>query len=185
MREIEDWELRVGRADPDGYDAFMERLEECRGVLAAMLSADPDGIALTHSTTEALNHAVFGLDWRPGRPDRDDRRGAPWPELDRSGRWPGGPGVEVDVVEAGDGRRRGTDRRRRPGVDEAPDADDRPLSCPLDDRRRAARRGDRRSRRASRRLVRRRRRPVGRRRSRVDAGRVSARTSSASRARSG
>ena len=80
MREVEDWELRVGRADPDGYDAFMERLEECRGVLAAMLSADPDGIALTHSTTEALNHAVFGLDWRPGDRIVTTDFGAPWPE---------------------------------------------------------------------------------------------------------
>ena len=57
MREIEDWELRVGRADPDGYIDFAERMDECRGVLAAMLTADLDGIGLTHGATEALNHA--------------------------------------------------------------------------------------------------------------------------------
>jgi L-cysteine/cystine lyase len=101
MREMEDWELRVGRADPDGYDAFAERLEECRGVLAATLSAEPDAVGLTHGTTEAMNQAVFGLDWRPG--DRIVTTDAEHPGL-------AGPiwsvraraGVEVDVVAAGD-----------------------------------------------------------------------------------
>jgi L-cysteine/cystine lyase len=101
MREIEDWELRVGRADPDGDVAFAERLEECRGVLAAMLSADPDGVGLTHGATEALNHAVFGLDWQPG--DRIVTTDAEHPGLT-------GPiwsvraraGVEVDIVAVGE-----------------------------------------------------------------------------------
>jgi L-cysteine/cystine lyase len=100
MREMEDWELRVGRADPDSHDAFMERLEECRGVLAAMLSADPDGIALTHSTTEALNHAVFGFDWRPGDhllttdAEHPGLSGPMWSVSKRAG-------VMVDIVEVG------------------------------------------------------------------------------------
>ncbi len=97
MREIEDWELRVGRADPDGYIDFAERMDECRGVLAAMLTADLDGIGLTHGATEALNHALFALDWRPG--DRIVTTDAEHPGLS-------GPiwsiraraGVEVDVV---------------------------------------------------------------------------------------
>lgn len=97
MREIEDWELRVGRADPDGYIAFAERMDECRGVLAAMLTGDLDGIGLTHGATEALNHALFAIDWRPG--DRIVTTDAEHPGLS-------GPiwsvhtraGVEVDVV---------------------------------------------------------------------------------------
>ncbi|HVQ22175.1 MAG TPA: aminotransferase class V-fold PLP-dependent enzyme [Candidatus Saccharimonadia bacterium] len=97
MRAIEDWELRVGRADPDGYIDFAERLDECRGVLAAMLTADLDGIGLTHGATEALNHALFAIDWRPG--DRIVTTDAEHPGLT-------GPiwsiraraGVEVDVV---------------------------------------------------------------------------------------
>lgn len=99
MREIEDWELRVGRADPDGYEAFAERLEECRGVLAAMLSAEPDAVGLTHGTTEAMNHAVFGLDWRPG--DRIVTTDAEHPGL-AGPIWSVGvrSGVEVDVVAA-------------------------------------------------------------------------------------
>ena len=97
MREVEDWELRVGRADPDGYIAFAERLDECRGVLSAMLTADLDGIGLTHGATEALNHALFAIDWRPG--DRIVTTDAEHPGLS-------GPiwsvraraGLEVDVV---------------------------------------------------------------------------------------
>ncbi len=100
MREIEDWELRVGRADADGELAFAERLDECRGVLAAMLSTDHAGVGLTHGATEAMNHAVFGLDWQPG--DRILTTDAEHPGL-------AGPiwsvraraAVEVDVVAAG------------------------------------------------------------------------------------
>src|SRR3990172_7593899 len=68
MRELEDWEERVGRADPAGWDAFLERMDECRGVLAALLSAGPESIALTHSTTDGMNIATWGVDWRPGDP---------------------------------------------------------------------------------------------------------------------
>lgn len=97
MREVEDWELRVGRADLDGYIAFEERMDECRGVLAAMITGDLDGIGLTHGATEALNHALFAIDWRPG--DRIVTTDAEHPGLS-------GPiwsvrtraGVEVDVV---------------------------------------------------------------------------------------
>jgi len=99
MREVEDWELRVGRGDPDSRLAFMDRMDECRGVLAAMLSADPDGIGLTHSTTEALNQAIFALDWQPGDrivttdAEHPGLLGPMWSVRTRSG-------VEVDVVEA-------------------------------------------------------------------------------------
>ncbi len=57
MQELEDWELRVGRADPAAWETFQERMAECRGVLAALLSSDPGSIALTHSATEGLNIA--------------------------------------------------------------------------------------------------------------------------------
>lgn len=100
IREMEDWQLRVGRCDPDEYLAFEERLAECRGVLAALVGGDVDGIGLVRSTTEAMNHAVFGLDWRPG--DRIVTTDAEHPGL-------AGPiwaarrrfGVEVDVVAVG------------------------------------------------------------------------------------
>ena len=100
MHEIEDWELRVGRADPDGYNAFAERMDECRGVLAAMLIGDLDGIGITHGATEALNHALFAIDWRPGDrivttdAEHPGMSGPIWSVRTRAG-------VEVDVVHLG------------------------------------------------------------------------------------
>ncbi len=66
MREAEDWEIRVGRATPDGWEAFLDRMDEARAVVAALLSADPDSVALTHSTTEGMTIATWAHDWRRG-----------------------------------------------------------------------------------------------------------------------
>ena len=66
MREAEDWEVRVGRATPDSWEAFLDRMEEARAVVAALLSTDPDSVALTHSTTEGMTVATWAHDWRPG-----------------------------------------------------------------------------------------------------------------------
>jgi L-cysteine/cystine lyase len=98
MREYEDMELRLGRADTPGWEAFLERMEECRGVLAALLGAGPDEVALTHSTTDGMNVASWAVDWRPG--DRALTTNAEHPALL-------GPllairdaqGVELDIVD--------------------------------------------------------------------------------------
>src|SRR5207244_6998698 len=37
-----------------------------RAALAAILTADVGTVALTHSATEAMNVAAWGLDWEPG-----------------------------------------------------------------------------------------------------------------------
>jgi L-cysteine/cystine lyase len=66
MREYEDMELRTGRGDLPGWEAFLERMDECRGVLAAMIGAGPESIALTHSTTDGMNVGSWAIDWRPG-----------------------------------------------------------------------------------------------------------------------
>ena len=66
MRETEDWEVRVGRATPDSWEAFLDRMEEARAVVAALLSGDPDSVALTHSTTEGMTIATWAHDWRNG-----------------------------------------------------------------------------------------------------------------------
>src|SRR5262249_43116750 len=39
---------------------------EAREAVAALLSCDPAEVALTHNTTEGMNIALMGLDWRPG-----------------------------------------------------------------------------------------------------------------------
>jgi L-cysteine/cystine lyase len=66
MREYEEMELRTGRADLPGWEAFLERMDECRGVLAAMVGSGPDSIALTHSTTDGMNIGSWAIDWRSG-----------------------------------------------------------------------------------------------------------------------
>jgi L-cysteine/cystine lyase len=66
MREIEDWELRVGRASPDDWDTIFERMDEARGVVAALLHGSPDAVAMTHSTMAGLHLALSAPDWRRG-----------------------------------------------------------------------------------------------------------------------
>jgi len=95
-------ELAVGRAKVDQFLAFTERMAEARAAVAAVLVADPDDIALTHSATDGLNLVISSLPWAPG-----DR------VLTTNHEHPGvlGPlqalhdrlGVEVERVDVGDG----------------------------------------------------------------------------------
>jgi L-cysteine/cystine lyase len=66
MREVEDRELAVGRASYEEWEAFEERVEEARGVLATVVRDGPDSMAITHGTTEAIDTALWATDPRPG-----------------------------------------------------------------------------------------------------------------------
>jgi L-cysteine/cystine lyase len=66
MAELADYELRTGRAHLDYYHETLQRMAEARAAVAAVLTVDVSDIALTHSTTDGVNVAVWGLDWRPG-----------------------------------------------------------------------------------------------------------------------
>ena len=66
MRQLEDYELRYGRASTDAHDELLGRMDECRATVAAILHATPDSVALTRSTTDGLNAAAWSIDWRPG-----------------------------------------------------------------------------------------------------------------------
>jgi L-cysteine/cystine lyase len=66
MAEIGAWELRTGRASPDTYYDVLQRMEEARASIAAIVGADTRDIALVHSVSEAMNVAAWGIDWRPG-----------------------------------------------------------------------------------------------------------------------
>ena len=59
-------ELAVGRAKIDQFLVFFERMAEARAAIAAALVADPDDIALTHSTTDGINLVLSSLPWQPG-----------------------------------------------------------------------------------------------------------------------
>lgn len=66
MAELVDYELKVGRAHPADFERFLERLDEARAAVAAVIGADVDEIAIVHATGEAMNAALWGLDVRPG-----------------------------------------------------------------------------------------------------------------------
>lgn len=66
MTEASDWELRTGRGAAAIFEARGQRLEEARAAVAAILATDIDSIALTHSTSDGMNVAQWGVDWRAG-----------------------------------------------------------------------------------------------------------------------
>jgi len=66
MAELVDYELRIGRSHPDYWEGFLERMGEARASVAAVVGADVDQIALVHSTSQAMNAAVWSVDLRPG-----------------------------------------------------------------------------------------------------------------------
>jgi L-cysteine/cystine lyase len=66
MAEITDYELRIGRSHQDYFEGFLERLGEARGAVAAIVGADIDEIAITHSTSVAMNVAIGSVGLKPG-----------------------------------------------------------------------------------------------------------------------
>lgn len=59
-------ELEAGRILPDTYPHISALKREARAHVAALLGCDPSEIALTHNTTEGMNIALLGIDWRSG-----------------------------------------------------------------------------------------------------------------------
>jgi L-cysteine/cystine lyase len=66
MAELVDYELRIGRSHPDYWEGFLERMGEARASVAAIVGADVGEIALVHSTSQAMNAAVWSVDLEPG-----------------------------------------------------------------------------------------------------------------------
>jgi L-cysteine/cystine lyase len=102
MDELEAYERDIGRAHLDYYLALLDRMAEARAGVAAVIGADLDEIALTHATTDGLNIATWGLDWRPG--DRavtttQEHAGALGPLYALRDRL----GVDVGFADVGDG----------------------------------------------------------------------------------
>jgi L-cysteine/cystine lyase len=57
------WRGRIGSA---AYARYQQRAREARAAFAEVLSSTPERIALTHSTTGAVNLALGGLSWNEG-----------------------------------------------------------------------------------------------------------------------
>ena len=66
MAEIAEYERDLGRAHPDYFVESLGRMAEARAGVAAVLGADVGAVALTHSTTDAMNAATLLPDWRAG-----------------------------------------------------------------------------------------------------------------------
>jgi L-cysteine/cystine lyase len=59
-------ELETGRIGRDAFTELMAGHAAARKAVAATLNCDAADIALTHNTTEGINIALMGIDWRPG-----------------------------------------------------------------------------------------------------------------------
>ena len=66
VRAASEREIHRGRGVPGEVDVHRERAARVRALLAALVGAMPDEIALTRSTTDGVNTALWGIDWRPG-----------------------------------------------------------------------------------------------------------------------
>ncbi len=55
-----------GPADPRYVGALVKAEDSCRALVAGALGCLEKEVALTHNTTEALNIAIWSIDWKPG-----------------------------------------------------------------------------------------------------------------------
>ena len=115
MAEEAERELRLGRASLDDFQELLERMDEARAAIAAVARADPAAIALTHSTTEALNIATWAIDLAAGDrvvTSRFEHAGALGPLYTVRDRL----GVDLVMADLGDG---GDDERTLAALDAA------------------------------------------------------------------
>ena len=59
-------ELTEGRIGANVFPRLAKISDEARADVAALLRCQPEEVALTHNTTEGVNIALMGIDWRPG-----------------------------------------------------------------------------------------------------------------------
>jgi L-cysteine/cystine lyase len=66
MAELEAYERDFGRAQFEYYLDALQRMDEARAGVAAVVGGDIDEVALTHSTTDGMNLATWAVDWQAG-----------------------------------------------------------------------------------------------------------------------
>ena len=66
MAELTNVELTLGRGLQVRGDEIVERLNEARAAVAAVLATDLGSVALTHATTDGMSLAAWSVDWQPG-----------------------------------------------------------------------------------------------------------------------
>ncbi len=60
------WAKESATKGVTAWPGWARRVEQLRGLLADLLAASIDEIAIIHNTTEGINYIAEGLDWRPG-----------------------------------------------------------------------------------------------------------------------
>lgn len=66
MAELATYERDIGRADDGYYQELLQRIDEARAGVAAVIGADIDEVALTHATTDGMNLGAWSVDWSRG-----------------------------------------------------------------------------------------------------------------------
>ena len=66
MRELEDYERDFGRAQLEYHLDSLQRMEEARAAVAAVLGGELNEVAITHAATDGMNLGTWAIDWRDG-----------------------------------------------------------------------------------------------------------------------
>lgn len=66
MRELEDYERDFGRSQHEYHLESLQRMDEARAAVAAVLGGDLDEVAITHAATDGMNLGTWAIDWRDG-----------------------------------------------------------------------------------------------------------------------
>jgi L-cysteine/cystine lyase len=66
MAELATYERDIGRADFAYYQELLQRIDEARAGVAAVIGADIGEVALTHATTDGMNLGTWSVDWSRG-----------------------------------------------------------------------------------------------------------------------
>ncbi|HEX8996342.1 MAG TPA: aminotransferase class V-fold PLP-dependent enzyme [Ktedonobacterales bacterium] len=64
--EYSEREVMEGRIGAEVFSRLSKLTSDTRAAFAALLGCDASEVALTHNTTEGINIALMGIDWRPG-----------------------------------------------------------------------------------------------------------------------
>ena len=66
MAELEAYERDFGRAQYEYYLDSLQRMDEARAGVAAVLGGELDEVAITHAATDGMNLGTWAIDWRDG-----------------------------------------------------------------------------------------------------------------------
>ena len=66
MAELEAYERDFGRAQHEYWMDTLQRIDEARAGIAAVIGGDLSEVALTHAATEGMNLGTWAIDWHDG-----------------------------------------------------------------------------------------------------------------------